>query len=85
MRAGPKVPGRRSRSSFLEAFDPGVISVSRWRPDSGCCAGAARVTGLWGPATGDFAANPDLDVLAHGIERGVSELLTAAGHHIWPA
>jgi len=32
--------------------------------------------------TGDFAANPDLPVLAHGIEDGVSELLKAArrGH-----
>jgi WS/DGAT/MGAT family acyltransferase len=29
--------------------------------------------------TGDFAANPDLDVLAHGIEHGISELLKAAG------
>ena len=29
--------------------------------------------------TGDFAANPDLDVLAHGIEDGLSELLKAAG------
>jgi diacylglycerol O-acyltransferase len=28
--------------------------------------------------TGDFAANPDLDVLARGIEHGVSELLAAA-------
>jgi WS/DGAT/MGAT family acyltransferase len=28
--------------------------------------------------TGDFAANPDLDVLAHGIEQGLSELLAAA-------
>jgi WS/DGAT/MGAT family acyltransferase len=28
--------------------------------------------------TGDFAANPDLPVLAHGIEDGVSELLKAA-------
>ena len=28
--------------------------------------------------TGDFAANPDVDVLAHGIEQGVSELLKAA-------
>jgi WS/DGAT/MGAT family acyltransferase len=28
--------------------------------------------------TGDYAANPDLDVLAHGIEHGVSELLVAA-------
>ncbi len=31
--------------------------------------------------TGDFAANPDLDVLAHGIEHGVSELLVAAKRH----
>ncbi|HYX58874.1 MAG TPA: wax ester/triacylglycerol synthase family O-acyltransferase [Streptosporangiaceae bacterium] len=29
--------------------------------------------------TGDFAANPDVDVLAHGIEQGVAELLKAAG------
>ena len=28
--------------------------------------------------TGDYASNPDLDVLAHGIERGLSELLVAA-------
>src|SRR5215472_13848313 len=28
--------------------------------------------------TGEFAANPDLDVLAHGIEDGVSELRAAA-------
>jgi WS/DGAT/MGAT family acyltransferase len=31
--------------------------------------------------TGDFAANPDLDVLARGIEQGVSELLAAAKRH----
>jgi diacylglycerol O-acyltransferase / wax synthase len=31
--------------------------------------------------TGDFAANPDLDVLAQGIEHGVSELLAAAKRH----
>ena len=31
--------------------------------------------------TGDFAASPDLDVLAHGIEDGVPELLAAARHH----
>ena len=29
--------------------------------------------------TGDFAANPDLSVLAHGIEDGVAELKKAAG------
>jgi len=31
--------------------------------------------------TGDFAANPDLDVLARGIEHGLSELLAAAKRH----
>jgi WS/DGAT/MGAT family acyltransferase len=31
--------------------------------------------------TGDFAANPDLDVLACGIEHGISELLIAAKRH----
>jgi WS/DGAT/MGAT family acyltransferase len=31
--------------------------------------------------TGDFAANPDLDVLAQGIESGVAELVAAARHH----
>jgi WS/DGAT/MGAT family acyltransferase len=31
--------------------------------------------------TGDFAANPDLDVVAQGIEQDVSELLVAARRH----
>jgi diacylglycerol O-acyltransferase len=31
--------------------------------------------------TGDFAANPDLDVLARGIENGVAELAAAARQH----
>jgi WS/DGAT/MGAT family acyltransferase len=31
--------------------------------------------------TGDFAANPDLDALAHGIEDGLSELRAAAKRH----
>jgi len=31
--------------------------------------------------TGDFAVNPDLDVLARGIERDLSELLAAAKRH----
>jgi diacylglycerol O-acyltransferase / wax synthase len=31
--------------------------------------------------TGDFAANPDLEVLARGIESGLSELLAAAKRH----
>ena len=32
--------------------------------------------------TGDYAANPDLDVLAQGIEHGISELLLAARQHV---
>jgi diacylglycerol O-acyltransferase len=35
--------------------------------------------------TGDFAANPDLDVLARGIQDGVSELLEAARQRSRPA
>jgi diacylglycerol O-acyltransferase / wax synthase len=35
--------------------------------------------------TGDYAANPDLDVLARGIEHGVRELLEAAGQQTQPA
>jgi WS/DGAT/MGAT family acyltransferase len=31
--------------------------------------------------TGDFTANPDLDVLARGIENGVAELVAAARQH----
>ena len=31
--------------------------------------------------TGDYETNPDLEVLAHGIENGVSELLKAAAEH----
>jgi len=31
--------------------------------------------------TGDFAANPDLDVLVRGIEHDLSELLAAARRH----
>jgi len=34
--------------------------------------------------TGDFAANPDLDVLAKGIENGVAELVAAAKKHAKP-
>ena len=34
--------------------------------------------------TGDFSASPDLDVLAHGIEAGISDLLVAARHHRRP-
>jgi len=34
--------------------------------------------------TGDLAANPDLEVLARGIEDGLAELLEAARHHHRP-
>lgn len=34
--------------------------------------------------TGDYAANPDLNVLARGIEHGVAELLLAARRHAAP-
>jgi diacylglycerol O-acyltransferase len=35
--------------------------------------------------TGDYAANPDLDIMARGIELGVAELLLAAGRKTPPA
>jgi diacylglycerol O-acyltransferase / wax synthase len=35
--------------------------------------------------TGDYAANPDLDVLARGIDHDLSELLLAARRHAVPA
>jgi WS/DGAT/MGAT family acyltransferase len=35
--------------------------------------------------TADYTANPDVDVLARGIEHGVSELLLAAKRHAVPA
>jgi WS/DGAT/MGAT family acyltransferase len=35
--------------------------------------------------TGDFAASPDLDVLAHGIEDGIAELLKASHRRTRPA
>jgi WS/DGAT/MGAT family acyltransferase len=31
--------------------------------------------------TGDFTANPDLDVLAHGVEHGITELVKVAARH----
>jgi diacylglycerol O-acyltransferase len=34
--------------------------------------------------TGDFETNPDLDMLASGIEESVAELLQAARHHHRP-
>ena len=63
---------------------PAALSAPRPREDL-CIAGRVR-TGIsifsydgtitFG-LTGDFAANPDLDVLASGIEHGVAELLAA--------
>jgi hypothetical protein len=50
-----------------------------WEPE------AAQLTFSCGNCTfgitGDFTANPDLAVLAQGIEHGVSELLVAAKRH----
>jgi len=35
--------------------------------------------------TGDYETTPDLEVLAHGIQAGISELLEAAGRDIRPS
>jgi diacylglycerol O-acyltransferase len=74
---GPRQPlfgmGRR-----LEEIIPYVPIASRVRTGVSIFSYCGTITfGL----TGDFAANPDLDVLARGIEHGVSELLAAARKH----
>jgi diacylglycerol O-acyltransferase len=78
---GPRQPlfgmGRR-----LEQIIPYVPIASRIRTGISIFSYDGTITfGL----TGDFAANPDLDVLARGIEHGVSELLTAATERSQPA
>jgi WS/DGAT/MGAT family acyltransferase len=70
---GPRQPlfgmGRR-----LEEIIPYVPIAGRVRTGISIFSYCGTITfGL----TGDFAANPDLDVLARGIEHGVSELLAA--------
>jgi WS/DGAT/MGAT family acyltransferase len=77
---GPRQPlfgmGRR-----LEEIIPYVPIASRIRTGISIFSYCGTITfGL----TGDFAANPDLDVLARGIEHGVAELLTAAGKRSRP-
>lgn len=74
---GPRQPlywmGRR-----LEEIIPYVPIASRVRISISIFSYDGKLTfGL----TGDYAANPDLDVLAEGIEHGVSELLLAATQH----
>jgi diacylglycerol O-acyltransferase len=78
---GPRQPlfgmGRR-----LEQIIPYVPIASRIRTGISIFSYDGTITfGL----TGDFAANPDLDVLARGIEHGVSELLAAATERSQPA
>ena len=74
---GPRQPlywmGRR-----LEEIIPYVPIASRVRISISIFSYDGDVTfGI----TGDYAANPDLDVLAQGIEHGISELLLAARQH----
>jgi WS/DGAT/MGAT family acyltransferase len=78
---GPRQPlfgmGRR-----LEEIIPYVPIASRVRTGISIFSYCGTITfGL----TGDFAANPDLDVLARGIEPGVAELLAAARKRSQPA
>jgi WS/DGAT/MGAT family acyltransferase len=78
---GPRQPlfgmGRR-----LEEIIPYVPIASRVRTGISIFSYCGTITfGL----TGDFAANPDLDVLARGIEHGVAELLAAARKRSQPA
>jgi WS/DGAT/MGAT family acyltransferase len=78
---GPQQPlywmGRR-----LEQIIPYVPIASRVRIGISIFSYDGTVTfGI----TADYTANPDLDVLARGIERGVSELLLAARQHAAPA
>jgi len=76
------VPGPRERlfgmARRLEEVVPYVPIAGRIRTGISIFSYCGAITfGL----TGDFAANPDLDVLVRGIEHGVSELLTAARKH----
>jgi diacylglycerol O-acyltransferase len=78
---GPERPlywmGRR-----LEEIIPYVPIASRVRTGISIFSYDGKMTfGI----TADYAANPDLDVLARGIEHGVSELLLAARRHPAPA
>jgi len=78
---GPRQPlywmGRR-----LEEIIPYVPIASRVRVSISIFSYDGDMTfGI----TGDYAANPDLEVLAQGIEHGISELLLAATQHAAPA
>ena len=78
---GPQQPlywmGRR-----LEEIIPYVPIASKVRTSISIFSYDGKLT--FG-VTGDYAANPDLDVLARGIEHGISELLLAAKQHAVPA
>jgi diacylglycerol O-acyltransferase len=66
----------------LEEIIPYVPIASRVRTGISIFSYDGTITfGL----TADYAANPDLDVLAQGIKHGVSELLLAARQHAVPA
>jgi diacylglycerol O-acyltransferase / wax synthase len=74
---GPRQPlywmGRR-----LEEIIPYVPIASRVRISISIFSYDGNVTfGI----TGDYAANPDLDTLARGIDHGIAELLLAAKQH----
>jgi len=74
---GPRQPlywmGRR-----LEEIVPYVPIASRVRTGIAIFSYDGKLTfGI----TADYAANPDLDVLARGIDHGISELLLAAKQH----
>jgi WS/DGAT/MGAT family acyltransferase len=78
---GPREPiywiGRR-----LEEIIPYVPIASRVRTGISIFSyDGAIMFGI----TADYETNPDVDVLARGIEAGVSELLLAAGRHAAPA
>ena len=80
------VPGPRQplywRGRRLEEIIPYVPIASTVRVGISIFSYDGNVTfGI----TGDYAANPDLDVLARGIEHGVSELVLAAEQHAAPA
>lgn len=79
------VPGPRQplywRGRRLEEIIPYVPIASRVRTGVSIFSYDGKVTfGI----TGDYVANPDLDILARGIEHGVSELLLAATQQAAP-
>ena len=74
---GPQVPLYAMGRRLLEII-PYVPIASTLRTGISIFTYCGNVT--FG-VTGDFDANPDIDVLAHGIEDGLAELLKAAKRH----